>query len=155
MHSLSSRIEDHLSLLDSRSSSTLTLLYTTDWVVIVVFTVAQAQKLPDIRIVSLDWLLDSVNEGKVLDEDQYSFENKNIDKSAPDSQPAKGKKRARAASPEEDDAQQITPLDVKEEEEPPVKRQKDGQKAKSGSALSVPVDERCNLACKERGSYSG
>ena len=153
MHSLFHRIQGRLSLLDNRASSSFHILYTADWVVMVVCAVAQAQKLPDIKIVSLDWLLDSANDGKVLDEDQYSFANKNRDKAAPSSQPATGKKRARASTPGEDDPQQTTPPDGKEDDEPPVKRQKDGQKAKADSALSVPVDEGCNLACKGTAHY--
>jgi len=149
MQSLSSRIASRLNLLDSHASSTLTILYSTDCAVMVVTAVAQAQKLPDIKIVSLDWLLESVNEGMVLDEAQYSFTNHTTDKSAPNSQLATGKKRVRAATPEENDTQQITARYPEEDEEPPVKRQKDGQKAKSSSALTVPVDEGCNLACKD------
>ena len=117
----------------------------------VVFTVAQAQKFPDVKIISLDWLLESVNEGKLLDEAQYSFTDKSKNTSAPNTQPAMGKKRARAATPDEDDTQQNAPLDVNV---PPVKRQKDGQKAKSGSALVVPVDEGCNLGCKQLVNHS-
>lgn len=149
----SSRISSHLSLLHVRTSSTLTILYTTDWVVIVISAVAQAQKLPDIKIVSLDWLLDSVNEGKVFDEAHYSFTDPNTDKSAPSPQPAMRLKRARAATPEKNDTQQIATSNPKEARVPHTKRQKDGQKAKSGSALTVSVDEGCNLASKDLVHY--
>ncbi len=148
-----SRISSHLSLLHSCALSTLTILYTTDWVVIVVLAVAQAQKLPDIKIVSLDWLLESVNEGKVLDEGRYSFTDPNTDKSAPNPQPAMRPKRARAATPEGNDTQQIATSEPKEDKAPRNKRQKDGQKAKSGSALTVSVDEGCNLASKDLVHY--
>lgn len=149
MQSLSSCIAYRLDLLDSHASSTLTILYPTNGAVMVVTAVAQAQKFPDIKIVSLDWVLESVNECMALYEGPYSFTNHTTDKSAPNSQPATGKKRVRAATPEENDTQQITAPDPKEDEEPPVKRQKDGQKAKSDSALTVPVDEGCSLACKD------
>lgn len=120
---------------------------------IVISAVAQAQRLPDIKIVSLDWLLDSVNDGKVFDEAHYSFTDPNTDKSAPSPQPAMRPKRARAATPEKNDTQQIATSNPKEDRVPHTKRQKDGQKAKSGSALTVSVDEGCNLASKDLVHY--
>lgn len=56
-------------------------------------------------------------------------------------QPDKGKKRGRSAKVKSE-----SPLD-EEEEEPPQKKFKDGQKARSDSVV-VPIDEGCNLYCK-------
>ena len=54
-------------------------------------------------------------------------------------QPDKGKKRGRT------EAKSESPVDDKEKiEEPPQKKFKDGQKAKSDSVL-VPIDEGCQL----------
>lgn len=119
-------------------------------------TVKQASDLSDIKIVSLDWLLKSVEEGEKLDEDKYLMANSNSatvkdedvededvkDEDVKDDKVKKsdaGKKRTRngkvkAASPESDG----------EEQKPPAKKQKDSQKAKSGN-LNIPIDEGCNL----------
>ena len=116
----------------------------------------QASDLSDIKIVSLDWLLKSVEEGEKLDEDKYLMANSNSaaveDQDVEDEdvkvEDAKddnvkkgdtGKKRTRngkvkAASPESDE----------EEPKPPAKKQKDSQKAKS-SNLNIPIDEGCSL----------
>lgn len=149
METLLSRIEGRRSLLNSHASSTPKLLYSANCIAIVVFPVAQAGTLPDIKIVNLDWLLDSVNGGKLLDEAQYLFTSRSIDKSVTKSQSNSGKKRARADTPDNHDAGNAASPDIEENQQPPVKRQKDGQKAKSGSALNVPVDEGCNLAWKD------
>ena len=150
MRSLLSRVQARLSLLNVVKFSTLKPLYTANGLLIVIFAVTQAKGLPGTKIVSLDWLLESVEEGKMLDEAQYSFTIKAMDKSAPSSQSNGGKKRARVETPEDNNAQQTASPVSDEAEQPPMKRQKDGQKAKSGSALTIPVDEGCNLACKKR-----
>ena len=119
-------------------------------------TVKQASDLSDIKIVSLDWLLKSVEKGEKFDEDKYLMANSNSaavkdedvededvkDEDAKDDGVKKvdtSKKRSRngkvkAASPESDE----------EEQKPPAKKQKDTQKAKSRN-LNIPIDEGCSL----------
>ena len=121
-------------------------------------SVQQASKHSDIQIVSIDWLLDSFKANARADESTYLLANANSRKhdTEPDEDPEriddpqveedtgqksnKGKKRAR-------DPESIQPasLELESQGEPPAKKFRDGQKAKSKS-LQVPVDEGCNLA---------
>lgn len=94
---------------------------------------------------SLEWLLDSVEAKKKVSEIQYSMTN--MPGSKDDSN---GKKRARAESAE-DDKPAPTSNDGKKQE-PPAKKQKDGQKAKSGS-VRIPIDEGCQLDRKYHNYY--
>lgn len=91
---------------------------------------------------SLEWLLDSVEAKKKVEETQYLMTN------MPDSKnDSKGKKRARTNSAEEDKPTLTSNDDNKQE--PPAKKQKDGQKAKSGS-IRIPIDEGCTVDRKSR-----
>lgn len=104
--------------------------------------VKQAGNDPKIKIVSLVWLLDSVAAKKHVKETQYLMTN------MPDSKDvSKGKKRARADSAEDDKPARTSNDDNKQE--PLAKKQKDGQKAKSGS-IRIPIDEGCQLGRKYR-----
>ena len=89
---------------------------------------------------SLEWLLDSVEAKKKVKEAQYLMANVPEPKDN-----TKGKKRARADSAEDDKPSQ--PLNDDDREEPPAKKIKDGQKAKSGS-IQIPLDEGCPLGRK-------
>ncbi len=116
--------------------------------------VQEASKFPDIKIVSLDWLTASISSQIRADEAQFSFgqtgsiqgDDTNSMGSTPSEQDdtkSKGKKRLRSPTPIEDD-----PSDADEAvEQPPTKKHKDVQRAKSGSLL-IPVDETCPLAGK-------
>ena len=90
---------------------------------------------------SIEWLLDSVEAKKKVKEAKYLMA------SMADSKvQSKGKKRGRADSADDQKPSKASDDDGKQQ--PPAKKQKDGQKAKSGS-LQIPVDEGCSLA----GSY--
>ncbi|KAL9116416.1 MAG: hypothetical protein Q9187_007060, partial [Circinaria calcarea] len=123
--------------------------------------VKQASDLADIRVVSLDWLLKSIEEGEKLDEDKYLMANSDAtavkdddvededvnDKAAQDSKTSKKRARngkVKGASPECDE----------EEQKPPAKKQKDSQKAKSTN-LNIPIDEGCNLKGSHRVHIDG
>ena len=87
------------------------------------FIVKQAGRLPAINIVDYEWLMTSVSEGAK-------------------SGGCKAKKRTRSE----------TPLDVNDlvqevSKGPGAKKQKHGNKAKSGS-LRIPLDETCNAPGK-------
>lgn len=116
--------------------------------------VKEASKFPDIKIVSFDWLTASINSQVRADEAQFSFgqsdSSQDVAASSMDPTPSqqndtkgKGRKRPRSPTPIEE-----IPSDVDEAlEEPPAKKHKDVQRAKSGSLL-IPVDETCPLAGK-------
>ncbi|KAI9812723.1 MAG: hypothetical protein M1827_004479 [Pycnora praestabilis] len=136
----------------------------------------QAKDVKNIKVVNIDWLLDSVNEKKKLSEASYllgkpdpkgsssaitkkSTKGKGTVKSedsevedqgdvAAMSPEPKGKKRGRggvsSSKVKEEKVKGESP-DIDQEEQPPAKKQKDGQKAKS-SSLAVPLDEGCPLA---------
>ncbi|KAL9133352.1 MAG: hypothetical protein Q9175_005473 [Cornicularia normoerica] len=116
----------------------------------------EASKFPDIKIVSFDWLTASINSQVRADEAQFSFgQSDSIQDVAASSMgptpsqqnDTKGKcrKRPRSPTPIEE-----IPSDVDEAlEEPPAKKHKDVQRAKSGSLL-IPVDETCPLAGTHR-----
>lgn len=149
MESLLSRLEESLTLFNNHTLQSPLMLYRTNCVVFVIFPVVQANAIPNIMIVSLNWLLDSVEERKLMDGAEYPLTGKTEDKSTTKSQTNGGKKRARTKTSDDDDAEEEASATTEKDEKPPVKRQRDGQKAKSGSALHVPVDEGCNLACKD------
>ena len=88
----------------------------------------------------LEWLLDSVEAKKKVKETQYLMAT--IPKSKDNSN---GKKRAHAESVEDNKQSQAT--DGNNEQEPPAKKQKDGQKVKSES-VRIPIDEGCPLGRK-------
>ena len=98
--------------------------------------VKQASELQDVKIVTLDWLLDSIDAKKKADELSYFMVDAD---SAALKDEDKGKKRSRNGK---DKA--VSPESEEEEQQPPAKKQKDGQTAKSRS-LNIPVDEGCNL----------
>lgn len=122
-------------------------------------SVKQAKEDSDIGIVSIDWLLDSLEAGARADESNYFLtdsdslakgdaEAEGDSKTGNDNQAEngaiakaeKGKKRTRHF-----DSDESTSLDPKSEGQPPAKKIRDGQKAKSNS-LQVPVDGGCDLA---------
>lgn len=120
-------------------------------------TVKEARKFPDIKLVNFDWLTASINSRRRADESQFAFEadyNPDDATNSPGPTPfqqnkGKGKKRQRSPSPIEKDSS-----DAEESvEQPPTKRHKDVQKAKSASLL-IPVDETCPLAGKTSGRKS-
>lgn len=129
-------------------------LHSTNPLVLVSIKVQQASKFPDIKIVSFDWLLTSINSRVRADEAQFSYDQTGSNhataaslKSPPPSKQndTKGKcrKRPRSPTPIEE-----SPSDVEEPKvESPTKKHKDVQKATSGSLL-IPVDETCPLAGK-------
>lgn len=99
--------------------------------------VKQASDRPNTKIVSLEWLLDSVEAKKKVKETQY------LVAATPKSKDiTNGKKRARAESVGNDKPSQA--LDGNNKQEPPAKKQKHGQKAKSES-IRIPIDEGCPL----------
>ncbi|MCJ1389085.1 hypothetical protein MMC18_001939 [Xylographa bjoerkii] len=100
--------------------------------------VKQATQYPDIKLVSLDWLLESIKAQSKVDEKSYLMTKsdaivttKNEDKS---------KKRTRYESIKEElsEADEADAL-------PAAKKQKHDQKAKS-KVPNIPVDEGCSLA---------
>ncbi|PGH23442.1 hypothetical protein AJ80_02552 [Polytolypa hystricis UAMH7299] len=104
----------------------------------------QATSIKDVKIVSLDWLVDSVTKKKRAKEAPYLYNQAN-GASAPSSdatntRPTRSKRQANAKR-----ALDTTPDDDSkddEDKEPPVKKQKDAQKS-SAPTLKIPVDERC------------
>ncbi|KAF6239847.1 hypothetical protein HO173_002394 [Letharia columbiana] len=118
--------------------------------------VQEASKLPDIKIVSFDWLTASTKSQTRADEAQFSLDQTGSDQNnatssmdlAPSKQndtKGKGRKRPRSPTPIEEDHSDVD----KAVEQPPTKKHKDVQRAKSGSLL-IPVDERCLLAGTHR-----
>ncbi|KAI9866275.1 MAG: hypothetical protein M1813_001397 [Trichoglossum hirsutum] len=130
----------------------------------------QAQNIPDLKVVNLDWLLDSAQNRQLEPESSYALDNpkslsgtgnaksktrsaaarsntsvmKPDDKTDNTTKPSsKGRKRARQNAAAVDD--DIAHDDAAENSEPATKRFKDGQKSKSAS-LSIPVDEGCHLS---------
>lgn len=130
------------------------ILHSANALVLISIKVQEASKFPDIRIVNFDWLTASVNSQIRADENEFSFVQTASDEDGPTSSvgatsskvndtKGKGKKRLRSPTPIEED-----PSDVDEAvQEPPTKKHKDVQRAKSGS-LRIPVDETCPLAGK-------
>ena len=115
--------------------------------------VLEASRFPDIKIVSFDWLTASISGRTRADETQFSFgqTSSNPDDTTRSMSPThskqKGsKKRPRSPSPISDGSSKTDAEEA--EEQPPVKRHKDVQRAKSGS-LIIPVDETCPLAGKD------
>ena len=122
-------------------------------------TVKQAAEFPDIKIVGLDWISDSLEAKEVVDEAKYLMNqtNSSVIKDEDDAKEeadvkheddtkdeGSGNKKKRSrnekvkmSSPESD-----------EDKKPPVKKQKgtskDVQKVKS-STVNIPVDEGCTL----------
>lgn len=100
--------------------------------------VKRAADFPGIEIVGLDWLLETIRTKRKIDESLHHMGKSGITAAIKGKADDKRKKRTRdgkikAESPEPDD----------EEEVPPAKKQKDGQKA-SSRAPQVPVDEGLN-----------
>ena len=118
------------------------------------YKVEEASKFPDIKIVSFDWLMASINSHVRADEARFSLgptipnrDSAMSAKSSPSSKQSetkgKGKKRPRSPSPMAMDGDL---LDVADSEAlSPIKKHKDVQTARSNSLL-VPVDETCPLA---------
>ena len=117
-------------------------------------TVQEASKFPDIKLVSFDWLTASIDTQARADEAQFSFSQLNSSHnvvtvsvgSAPSKQKdtkGKAKKRLRSPIPMEEDSSDAKELP----ENPPVKKHREVQRAKSGSLL-IPVDETCPLTGK-------
>lgn len=100
-------------------------------------SVKQAGDVSNLKIVSLEWLLDSVEAKKKVKETQYLVTNMPGSKDV-----SRGQKRARAESAE-DDKPAPTSNDGNKQE-PPAKKQKDGQKAKSRS-IRIPIYEGCQF----------
>ena len=128
------------------------MLLSANALVLVSVKVLEASKFPDIKIVRLDWLMASTNSQIRADEAQYSFGQTGPNKedamssmgkttSKQNDSKGKGRKRPRSPTPVEEDP---CPID-EAVEQPPTKKHKDVQKAKSGSLL-ILVDERCPLA---------
>ena len=137
----------------SLSSSRL-ILYSANALVLVSIKVQEASKFPDIKIVSFDWFMTSINSHVRADETHYSFDQA---ESSPDNTTSskgqtppqhsdtksKGRKRPRSPTPIEEG-----PSDLEDsEEQAPAKKHKDVQIATS-SSLMIPVDETCPLAGK-------
>lgn len=93
-----------------------------------------AAELAGVKIVSYEWILDSVEERKKVDEGKYLMA-VGGPKTAPNQAISKGKKRPAESSDDED-------IDV---QQPPAKKRKDGQKAHS-DLVQVRVDDVCPLA---------
>lgn len=133
------------------------ILHSANALVLVSVKVQEASKFPDIKIVSFDWLTTSIKGQIRADETQFSFDqtSSNPDDttssmghshSKQNDTKGKGTKRPRSPSPINDYS---SGSDAEEaEEQPPVKRHKDVQRATSGS-LIIPVDETCPLAGKD------
>lgn len=130
------------------------ILYSANALVLVSIKVQEASRFPDIKIVSFDWFMTSINSHVRADETYYSFDqtdsnsddttssNGQIPSQHNDAK-SKGRKRPRSPTPIEED-----PSDVEDfEEQAPAKKHKDVQIATSGSLL-IPVDETCPLAGK-------
>ncbi len=131
--------------------------------------VKQALKRPEVKIVNLQWLLDSIQQSQKVSEATYQLSATNssvspgpgqtksqkgkqdnkMNMTAPPKVPKRARKSANADGGMAPDAA-VNPGVAESSEddetgEPPAKKQKDGQKAQSGS-LIVPVDEGCGLA---------
>ena len=132
------------------------ILHSTNALALVSVTVQEASKFPDIKIVNFDWLTASINGQVRADESQFTFEqtNSNHDEdtsltvpgpSKQDDNKEKGRKRPRSPTPVKEDPAESEDSVV----QPPTKKHKDAQIAKSGS-LFVPVDEMCPLSGTHR-----
>ena len=135
-------------------SSSRFILHSANALVLVSIKVQEASKFPDIKIVSFDWLLTSINSHVRADETKFSFGqgNTSLDNATspkghiPSQQndtKSKGRKRPRSPTPIEEDSSDVEDS----EEQAPTKKHKDVQMATSGSLL-IPVDETCPLAGK-------
>ncbi|MCJ1379278.1 hypothetical protein MMC17_002379 [Xylographa soralifera] len=140
---------------------------------IIEFQVKQAAEYPDIKIVSLDWLLESIKAQSKVDEESYLVAKSDTTMTKSDPTMTKSDitltksdstvKKSESAATKPDSVVAIKNEDkgkkrtrdesIKEEHSdadeadalPVAKKQKDGQKVKSKS-LNIPVDEGCSLA---------
>ena len=114
-------------------------------------------------MVSIEWLLHSLDKGKKLDEGPYLFSQPTTTNNGTSQSKDKGKMKAEVSDDDNGPKDSIAigkkrPLPDStsngktgigigdnDKDEHPAKKMKDGQKANSGS-LSVPVDEGCHLA---------
>lgn len=103
--------------------------------------VTQALDIKNVKIVSFQWLLDSMDGKKKVNEAKYLMASTTAAKDPPKNQ-TKGKKRARDASPDDEKT-----VKAEDEEKPKSKKHKDANIAQSGS-LNVPIDEGCSLGGK-------
>lgn len=109
------------------------------WLVLTDFNliiVNLAAELAGVKIVSYEWILDSVEGKAKVDEGRYLMAVGGA-KTALDQTIGKGKKRAAKSSDDED-------IHV---QQPPAKKRKDGQKAHSDT-VQVWVDDVCPLASR-------
>ena len=116
--------------------------------------VLEASIIPDVNLVSLDWLTASIDSHVRADEAQFSFtqtdssrpnatSSKGLMPSKEKETKGKGRKRPRSSTSIEDH-----PSDVEDSEvHVTAKKHKDVQLATSSSLL-IPVDETCHLAGK-------
>ena len=105
--------------------------------------VKRSADFPDIEIVGLDWLLETIQTKKKVDEKPYKMGKSDSTVAATAKGNDKGKKRShngkiKSEAPESDE----------EEQAPLAKKQKDAQIAKS-RAIQIPVDEGCENPGKE------
>lgn len=115
----------------------------------VCYTVIQAMKVYTCDIVTLDWLLESVEAKKQLPGKDYLFETKKKNDTKDDNASADDTKDSKKSekSKEDDKPPKKRPLEeaLKEEDDGHLdKKQKDGQLAKSKD-LKVDVDDGCYL----------
>ena len=116
--------------------------------------VQEASSFPDIKIVSFDWLTASISSQTRADEAQFSFGQTRLNQddaassmghtnSEENGSKGKGTKRPRSPTPINDEPSYVEEA----EDQPPVKKYKDVQRAKSRS-LVIPMDETCPLTGK-------
>lgn len=99
----------------------------------------EAKGYSGIHLVSLDWLLDSIEKKKKCPENEYDLCATSKVSPQKDETKTNGKKRARSEETKEENGDS-KPADV----EPPSKKAKDGQRTTLES-LKIPIDEGCNL----------
>lgn len=130
------------------------ILHSTNALVLVCVKVQEASSFPDIKIVSFDWLTASISSQTRADEAQFSFgqTSSNQDDAASsmghtnseeNGSKSKGRKRPRSPTPINDEPSYVEEA----EDQPPVKKYKDVQRAKSRS-LVIPMDGTCPLTGK-------
>lgn len=100
------------------------------------FIVKQAKAFQDIKIVAPGWLLDSIENKTVPNDDDHIY-----DASTDNSKDTKSQKRARSPSPPGDEIANST-----EEKEKPQAKKLKGEQPTNSKPLHVPVDEECPLA---------
>ena len=106
-------------------------------------SVLAARAHANVEIVNVEWLRDKVKGTQTIDTTQPSTTQQDTHHDPILSGTSKDKKRSRKeVSPSSELSDLDAPYDL---EEPPLKKAKDGQKAKS-SSLRIPVDEMCSLA---------